>query len=109
MATTLSDDAAIVQVLQAEREALAAVERGEEQARALASAARAEARRIAARADERLAAARARFAARAASESAALEDEIARVRGRSPAQAGERPRLEAAVRKLAAELAGGDG
>ena len=109
MVSTLPADAAIARVLQAEREALAAVERCEQQAQALVAAAREDARRLAARAEERLAAAHARLAARAASESAALEDEIARVRGTSPTRAGERSRLEAAVRRLAAELAGGDG
>ena len=100
----------IAQVLDAEREALEAIARSEDEARALVAAGREDLRRIAARADQRLAAVRARLAEHAAARIAVLEAEIVRLRAAGGALPAERPRLDDALRRLAAELvAGGEG
>ena len=107
---TTKADVAIAQVLEAEREALAAIERCEDEVRALAAAAREEARRVGTRADQRLAGARSRLAGRAQSRIASLEAEITRLRVAPATQLVDRLHLENAVRRLAAELvAGGEG
>jgi len=103
-------DGAIAQVLEAEREALEAIARCEAEAATLVATAREAARRIAARADRRLAAARARLGERASARKGLLDAEIARLRAEPGTQPAERPRLEDAVRRLAAELvSGGEG
>jgi vacuolar-type H+-ATPase subunit H len=106
----MKTDDVIAQVLDAEREALEAIARSEDEARALVAAGREDVRRIAARADQRVTAVRTRLTEQAAARIAALEAEIARLRTAGGAPPAERPRLDAALRRLAAELvAGGEG
>ena len=106
----MKTDGVIAQVLDAEREALEAIGRSEDEARALVAAGREDVRRIAARADQRVAAVRTRLSEQAAARIAALEVEIARLRAAGGAPPAERPWLDDALRRLAAELvAGGEG
>ena len=103
----MKTDAVIDQVLDAEREALAAIARCEDEARTLVATGREDVRRIAARADQRLAAVRARLTEQAAARIAALEAQIARLRTAGGAPPAERPRLDDALRRLVAELVAG--
>jgi vacuolar-type H+-ATPase subunit H len=101
-----SVDAAIAQVLQAERDAREEVQRCAREAESLVEQAHERARQIARRAAHRSVRAQRWSASTLQQQLAALAEQQARIE-QSPAQAGAPGRLEAAVDALAAQLTGG--
>jgi vacuolar-type H+-ATPase subunit H len=100
-------DAAIAQVLQAERDAREEVQRCAREAEALVEQAHERARQIARRAAHRSVRAQRWSAATLQRRLAALAEQQARIE-QSPAQAGAPGKLPAAVDALAAQLTGGE-
>ena len=102
-------EAAIAQVLAAERSAQDAVARAKDEAVAIAEAARAEGRALNERSERRIRALHAAFDRKVSAALAALEAEAARLATHQDLSDDEQARIERAVAKLAADLTGGGG